>query len=106
MIESLTRTEEELMAHSRRVQTGVVVAAATLLSLTACNKIRSLFVEAPPFRPDSAEVAALAAGYHFVEPIAPIQSIVPLPAGTSVPDSAAPTNLTIARAVPNTLPGP
>lgn len=95
------------MARSRQVRQAMLVAAAALLSLSACTKSRgvadtTLIVA----KPDSAEVAALAALYRFESPTPPMQSSVPLPAGTSVPDADAPTDFTIARAVPITPPGP
>jgi hypothetical protein len=94
------------MVLTRPLQTRIVAAAtATVLSLTACDTIRGLF-GTPLFRPDSAEVATLVRSYHFVDTLAPVASIVPLPGNTSVPDLEAPTDITIARAVPNTPPGP
>jgi hypothetical protein len=85
----------------------MVIAAGVLLSLPACTKRRTVADTTLLLaKPDSAEVAALATLYHFETGTPPIQSLVPLPTGTSVPDADAPTDFTIARAVPNTPPGP
>jgi hypothetical protein len=94
------------MFPSWQVQRGIVIAAGGLLSLSACTASRGGFDPTLLFpKPDSAEVAALAQNYRFVNPIAPIPSLVPLPPGTAVPDADEPT-ITIARAVPIRPPGP
>lgn len=89
------------MSRSWLVRTTFVV-GASLSALQACTKSAEITRK----KPDPADVFALAKSYQFVDPQGPIDPVNPLPPGTGVKDSDAPTKITIARAVPTATPAP
>jgi hypothetical protein len=81
----------------------MLLGLAAALSLQACNDGEE--VEAAT-KPVPAEVKALAGRYTFVNPSGPVAPMNPLPSGTGVPTTEAPSAITIARAVPTVAPAP
>jgi hypothetical protein len=96
------------MSRSWRTSRSTLLAASVLLSMQACDRTPkgADTAQARAKKPDPAAVAALAKSYDFVDPAAPVDAVTPLPDGTAVPEGAAPTVLTIARAVPTASPAP
>ena len=94
------------MAGSWRLLPSTVLAAVAL-SLLACTEKNNPGIKtvAGDKKPTQAEVIELAKSYTFPNPTAPVAPIADLP-NPDLPDTDAPTKITIARAVPNTPPGP
>jgi hypothetical protein len=94
------------MARSCRFHHVTFLAGAGL-SLLACTQAGNAGGKGASRdkKPSQAEVLKLAASYTFPNPRAPVAPIADLP-NPDLPDTDAPTKLTIARAVPITPPGP
>ena len=94
------------MSTSSWIQRRMVVALGMALMLPACTKggDDARTAQAPPKKPDPAEVMELAKSYDFVNPQGPVAPSTALP-DPGVPEADAPT-MTIARAVPKVSPAP